>query len=74
MKVNITDPNSNDVSLAKKIMNKFYEAYKDEIQKSNPDFNLLATNKMIEIRNMYVDKDAAFALYKADEYPKAIGA
>ena len=55
-------------------MNKFYEAYKDEIQKSNPDFNLLATNKMIEIRNMYVDKDAAFALYKADEYPKAIGA
>lgn len=74
LKVKITDPNSNDVSLAKKIMNKFYEAYKDEIQKSNPDFNLLATNKMIEIRNMYVDKDAAFALYKADEYPKAIGA
>ena len=74
LKVNITDPNSDAVSLAKKIMNKFYEAYKDEIQKSNPDFNLLATNKMIEIRNMYVDKDAAFALYKADEYPKAIGA
>ena len=25
---------------------------------------------MIEIRNMYVDKDAAFALYTESEYPK----
>ena len=68
--VSITDTRYNDICLAKKIMNKFYEAYKDEIPKSDPDFNLKATNKMIEIRNAYVDKDAAFALYSVSEYPK----
>ena len=26
---------------------------------------------MIEIRNLYVDKDAAFTLYTESEYPKA---
>ena len=61
--VNTDDPKSYEVGLAKKIMNKFYEAYKTEVPMADPKFMLNATNKMIEIRNMYVDKDAAFALY-----------
>lgn len=62
---------SENSGLAKKIMNKFYEAYKMEIPKNDPHFMLNATNKMITIRNMYVDKAAAFALYTEDEYPKS---
>lgn len=68
--VNTDDPKSYEVGLAKKIMNKFYEAYKTEVPMADPKFMLNATNKMIEIRNMYVDKDAAFALYTESEYPK----
>lgn len=65
------DPKYKQITLAKKIMNKFLEAYGSEIGYDDPKFYLHATNKMIEIRNLYVDKDAAFTLYTESEYPKA---
>lgn len=65
------DPKYKQITLAKKIMNKFLEAYGNEIGYDDPKFYLHATNKMIEIRNLYVDKDAAFTLYTESEYPKA---
>lgn len=64
--------NAYEIGLAKKIMNKFKEAYKDEFHLVDPDYYLKVTNKMIAIRNLYVDKDAAFALYTEQEYPKAV--
>lgn len=54
----------------KKIFNPFLKAYRDEIGSkvnsdghNNPDFYLKAANKMIEIRNLYVDKEAQFPLF-----------
>lgn len=67
--VSIKDDNYNNVCLAKKIMNKFVEAYKDQFDKTDPQYNLKVTNKMIEIRNLYVDKGAAYAEYTEAEYP-----
>lgn len=72
LKVENSAENAAEVALAKKIMNKFKEAYKDEFHLVDPDYYLKVTNKMIAIRNLYVDKDAQFALYTEDEYPKAI--
>lgn len=72
LKVASDADNAYEVGLAKKIMNKFKEAYKDEFHLVDPDYYLKVTNKMIAIRNLYVDKDAAFALYTEQEYPKAV--
>lgn len=58
----------------KKIMGPFYDIYKDEIgSKSDEDFALKAANKMIEIRNMYVDKDAAFPLFTKEDFKAVVG-
>ena len=65
----------------KKILNPLRQAYLEEIGTpnkenekgeivANPDFFIKATNKMIEIRNLYVDKDAAFELFTAETFPK----
>lgn len=71
-RIDYSAENATQIATAKKIMNKFKEAYKSEFHLADPQFHLKVTNKMIEIRNLYVDKDAAFNLYKEDEYPKAL--
>lgn len=71
-KIDYSADNATQIATAKKIMNKFKEAYKTDFSLTDPQFHLKVTNKMIEIRNLYVDKDAAFELYKEDEYPKAL--
>lgn len=58
----------------KKIMGPFYDIYKDEVgSKSDEDFALKAANKMIEIRNMYVDKEAAFPLFTKEDFKAVMG-
>lgn len=73
LKITEKDVTGCDIGTAKKIMNKFKEAYKGEFQMVDPQYHLKVTNKMIEIRNLYVAKDAAFVPYTEEEYPKAIG-
>lgn len=68
------ESNGAEVALAKKIMNKFKEAYKSEFSLADPKFHIKVTNKMIDIRNLYVDANAAYAEYTEDEYPKTIAA
>lgn len=57
---------------SKKIMHRFVEAYKnDDLPSSvDPNHDLEITNRMITIRNLYVGKDQAFALFTESDYPK----
>lgn len=78
VRIALQKPDENEVlDWFKKIIGPFYDVYKDEVgskvieingkQEANPDFPLNVANKMIEIRNMYVDEKAAFPLFtKAD--------
>lgn len=58
----------------KKIIGPFYDVYKDEVgAKSEEDYALKTANKMIEIRNLYVDKDAAFPLFTKEDFKTVVG-
>ena len=59
----------------KKILNPLREVYQSEIGSpvtqegtDNNQFYLNCANKMIEIRNLYVDKDAAFPLFTSNDF------
>lgn len=84
VRIALQKPGENEVlDWFKKIIGPFYDVYKDEIgskvvevegkQEANPDFPLKAANKMIEIRNMYVDKEAAFPLFTKDDFKAIAG-
>lgn len=72
-----------DVAQFKKIFGAFYKAFVNETgskkvinddgqEVANPDYSSLkVANKMIEIRNLYVDKDSAFKPFKEGEYPQS---
>lgn len=72
-----------DVAQFKKIFGSFYKAFVNETgskkvinddgqEIANPDYSSLkVANKMIEIRNLYVDKDSAFEPFKEGEYPQS---
>ena len=64
----------------KKIFFTFRKAYNTEVGspvledgKDNPNFHLNAANKMIEIRNLYVDKESAFPLLTAEDFKAILG-
>lgn len=84
VRIALMKPNeSENIEWFKKIFNPFYQMYKDEIGskviqtekgvEDNPDFPLKVANKMIEIRNLYVDKDAAFPLFTKADFDAVIG-
>lgn len=69
-----------ELSWYKKACNPFYLVFKEEIGSKvtedgteNPDFALKMANKMIEIRNMYVDKEAAFPLFTKADFDAVVG-
>lgn len=64
----------------KKIFFTFRKAYNAEVGspvledgKDNPNFHLNVVNKMIEIRNLYVDKESAFPLLTAEDFKTVLG-
>ena len=64
-----------DMDWYKKILNPLREVYQSEIGSpvtqegtDNNQFYLNCANKMIEIRNLYVDKDAAFPLFTSNDF------
>lgn len=64
----------------KKIFFTFRKAYNTEVGspvledgKDNPNFHLNVVNKMIEIRNLYVDKESAFPLLTAEDFKTVLG-
>lgn len=75
-------PNKNeDLNNFKKIFNPLYSIYTNEIGTRiikdkndnnvvNPDFEIKAVNKMIEIVNLYRDEKSAIKLFTATEYPE----
>lgn len=84
VRIALQKPGENEVlDWFKKIIGPFYDVYKDEVgskvievngkQEANPDFPLKVANKMIEIRNMYVDKGAAFPLFTKDDFKAIAG-
>jgi hypothetical protein len=65
----------------KRILNPFWQVYKDEVGSKvlengseNPDFPLKSANKMIEIRNLYVDSKSRFPLYTSEDFKAVVGA
>lgn len=71
-----------DESWFKKVNNVLFISYKDEIGSrtienpetkeisANPTYTIKAVNKMIEIRNLYVDKNAHYKLVTQEEFNK----
>ena len=64
-----------DMDWYKKILNPLKEVYQEEIGSpvtkdggDNEQFYLNCANKMIEIRNLYVDKEAAFPLFTKKDF------
>lgn len=75
-----SEDHKTDLDWYKKVLNPFFNSYKEEVGSrvttdgaDNPDFPLKAANKMIEIRNLYVDKDAVFPLFTKADFDAVLG-
>lgn len=73
-----------DINWFKKVNNVLFTTYKEDIGSRvvedpatktiapNPDYKIKSVNKMIEIRNLYVDEKSRIPLFTMDEWMKAI--